>query len=72
MVVVATTDAVPVGASDSAVAAGVDTAGADAAGELAESVVAVSELEQAERIRAEDARTPRSAIFLVVMAKKYT
>jgi hypothetical protein len=67
MVVVTTTEAVPAAASDSAVAAGVDTAGADAVGEFAESLVAVSELEQADRISAEVARTPRSAIFFVVM-----
>jgi len=72
IVVVAITDAVPAAVSDSAVAAGVDSAGAEAAGELAESIVAVSELEQAERIRAEDARTLRSANFLMVMARKYT
>jgi hypothetical protein len=55
MVVVTTTEAVPA------------AAGADAVGEFAESLVAVSELEQADRISAEVARTPRSAIFFVVM-----
>jgi hypothetical protein len=64
MVVVATTEAIPVASSSSAVA--VD---AGVVGELAVSVVEESPLEHADKIRAEDARRLSNSFFVVVMER---